>query len=144
MSALAISHAELRLGSSRRRRGLRVAIVLIAVVCLSLGDLYSTLTHVNTFGMVEANPVAAQLMAWGPDWTLVLFKLGTVGIAVGLLLRVRQHISSEVGAWILLLIMTALTVHWHRYNAAVTNEFVDIDLNELPDAMRALAAADKR
>jgi len=125
-----------------RRRAIRIGIVLTGVVMLSLGDLYSTLTHMNWLGMVEANPLAAHLMEWGSSWSLTLFKLGTVGVSVGLLLRMRRHVSSEVGAWVLLVIMTALTIHWNRYNAAMATELANMDTSELPRAMRALAAAE--
>lgn len=119
------------LDAPARRRSRRVFILLAAVALLGLGDLYSTLTHVNSIGMVEINPVAAYLINADSDAGLVLYKLGTIGIAVGLLMRTRHHRSAEAASWILILVMTALTFHWHNYNETVARELNGVDYRDV-------------
>ncbi len=145
MSQFALMPTDLVPDAGRqRRRTLRIGLILSAVICLSVGDLYSTLTHMNSLGMIEVNPIAAHLMYWGSDTAIVLFKLGTLGIAVGLLLHIRRHAASEAGAWVLLVIMTVLTLHWMRYNATLDATLSEAGMGEFPQAMKALAAADTR
>jgi len=123
---------------SARRRGRRVYILLAAVALLGLGDLYATLTHVNSIGMIEINPVANYLIMAESNAGLVLYKLGTIGIAVGLLLRTRSHRTAEAACWALFLVMTILTFHWHNYNETVARELAGVnyeDVSYIVDAM---------
>jgi len=131
--------AELTLEPVHRRRGRRVIILLAAVALIGLGDLYATLTHVNSIGMIELNPVAAYLIAADSDAGLVLYKLGTIGIAVGLVLRTRHHRSAEVASWAMILIMAALTFHWHNYNETVARELTGVCYQDLTYIVDSLA-----
>ena len=106
-----------------RGRGRRVLLLLAAVTLLGLGDLYATLLHLQSVGMAEMNPIAAHLMAAGSVPALVLFKLGCMALAVGLMWRVRRHIAAEMGTWLLFGVMALLTVHWYQYNALVKDAF---------------------
>lgn len=114
-----------------RSRERRVVILLAAVVLLGLGDLYATVTHVNSIGMVELNPIAAYIIRADSSAGLVLYKLGTIGIAVGLLLATRQHRSAELASWLLVLIMAALTVHWRNYNETVVREINGVSYHDV-------------
>jgi len=126
--------------ASSRRRGRRVLILLAAVSLLGVGDLYATLAHVNSIGMVELNPVAAYLINADSDAGLVLYKLGTIGIAVGLVVRSRHHRSAEAASWVMILIMAALTFHWHNYNETVARELTGVcyeDVTYIVDALNS-------
>lgn len=124
--------------ASSRRRGRRVLILLAAVSLLGVGDLYATLAHVNSIGMVELNPVAAYLIDADSDAGLVLYKLGTIGIAVGLVVRSRHHRSAEAASWIMILIMAALTFHWQNYNETVARELTGVSYQDVTYIVDAL------
>jgi hypothetical protein len=112
------------------RRGARVSILLAGVVLLSLGDLILTMWHLQSIGMVEANPVAAMILERaGSVWPLVLYKAATVAVCVGVLFRIRQRFQAEVGAWLCLLVLAVLSVHWHRYSNTIMQ----------PDVLGAIA-----
>jgi hypothetical protein len=106
-----------------RRRARRVVILLTTVFLLGLGDLYATITHATTVGMIEVNPIGAYLLNADSIPGLILFKLGTMGIGVGLLLRVRHKLQSELSSWLILAVMVALTLHWANYNEAVAKDY---------------------
>lgn len=124
-----------------RRRARRVAVLLVAAVLLSLGDLYITLSHVYHTGMIESNPMAAPIVYSGSVLSVVLFKLGTVGISAGLLLMMRRHVAAELGAWAIVAILTLLTLHWSNYNDMVADEFHQAHSQQLPGIMRTEALA---
>ncbi len=110
-----------------RRRPARVGILLVAVVLLSLGDLYMTLVHLRGVGMVEANPIAREVIDLNSPPALAAWKLATVVLAVGLLFVVRRTRSGEIGAWLAVGVLTWLTVRWTAYSeelAELHPEFV--------------------
>lgn len=123
---------------STRRRGRRVLILLAAIFLLGMGDLYATLTHVNSIGMVELNPVANYLIMSESNAGLILYKFGTVGIAIGLLLRTRFHRTAEAACWGLLLVMTMLTFHWFNYNEVVARELDGANYNDVTYVVDAM------
>lgn len=94
----------------------RVRILLAAVIAMSIVDLDMTLVYARNTGMVENNPIARQIMATGSVWLLIVWKFVTVAIAVGLLHRVRRHLSGELGAWLCMAVLCWLTQHWVKYN----------------------------
>lgn len=111
--------AEPRLNRVLGDRPRRVILLLWAIVVLSLADLFVTLTHLQSIGMVEANPVAAFLIrSTGSPWALILFKAGTVAVCVMLLYRVRNHRQGELAAWLALVILVGVSVMWHYYSEA--------------------------
>jgi hypothetical protein len=110
-------------------------VLLLGIFVLSMGDLYATIIHMHFIGLVETNPFAEHLVRSRSVPGLVLYKLGTVGIAFGLLLRLRRERSGELAAWCLLTIMFALTIHWHNYNAAMTTQLTDLDYSGMADAI---------
>jgi hypothetical protein len=97
-------------------RGRRVAILLMAVAVLSVGDLYMTMVHLMTYGMLEGNPIARQIIAHGSPAGLVVWKLVTVGLAVGILYWARRRWTAEVGAVFCCVVMAWLTARWAIYN----------------------------
>src|SRR5258706_12723174 len=100
MQRAGTSHFRTRLGAllGARGRGPRVVALLTAVAILSLADLYMTLTHVMSFGMLEQNPVARMIMACGSPMALVAWKLVTVGFAIGVMYWLRRRPAAELGA----------------------------------------------
>lgn len=99
-----------------RFRGRRVAVLLMAVAVLSLADLYMTLVHLLSFGMLEANPIARLVMAHGSPAALIIWKLVTVGFALGVLYWARKRGTAEVAAVFACLVMGWLTLRWATYN----------------------------
>jgi hypothetical protein len=107
------------LGAACRRRPARVIILLVAVIALSLGDLYMTLFHLQSVGMVEANPLAREVIDLKSPPMLAAWKLATVAVTVSLLLLVRRTRSGEVGAWLCVAVLTWLTLRWIDYSEAL-------------------------
>ncbi|MDX9910631.1 MAG: DUF5658 family protein [Phycisphaerales bacterium] len=113
-------------GGWERSRPRRVLVLLLGVVLLSLGDLALTLTHAASVGIAEMNPLARTIMAHHSPLGIVLWKVASVSLCVLLLLRVRRSWIGELGAWIGLSIMVALTIHWARYNDAMLSYMPDL------------------
>jgi hypothetical protein len=90
-------------------------LLLCIVVALSLADLYMTLEMLTGVGFAEENPVARAIIALGSPALLAAWKLGTVGFAVWLFIKLRRHAAAEVGCWAGLLIMAGVMFHWHLY-----------------------------
>jgi uncharacterized membrane protein len=109
-------------------RSRRVVVLLAGVVILSLADLVITLEHLRSFGMFEANPIAAYIVrATGSPWALASFKVVTVATCVALLFRARRHGAGEAAAWCALAIMTALSFWWSSYASALESP-IDLHL----------------
>jgi hypothetical protein len=102
-----------------RARGRRVLILLVAIVLMSIGDLYMTLTHLTHTGMLEANPIARQIMAYNSPALLSAWKLASVGLAVSILYWVRHRGKTEIATWFCFLVLTWLTCRWFVYNDQV-------------------------
>ena len=100
------------LGLSRETR---VLSLLLAIAVMSLADLGMTLTHLTTIGMLEANPIARWIMEMQSPTLLVLWKLGTLGIASAILLKARRLTCGEVAAWICAAVLLWLMVRWSIY-----------------------------
>lgn len=100
-------------------RPCRVVALIFTIVLLSLADLYITLLYLHSGGMGEANPVARWIMGHGSPGLLILWKLGTVATAVTLFYLTRRTRAAEVGAWFCVVLLTWLTIRWHRYSEEV-------------------------
>lgn len=99
------------------RRCQRVLLLLAGIVILSLADLVITLEHLQTIGMVEANPIAAWVIrSTHSAWILGVYKVITVGICVALLYRARRYRVGELAAWCAVAILAGLSVMWHSYS----------------------------
>lgn len=106
--------------TAEHRRGRRVAFLLAMVVVLSLGDLAATTTHLQTIGMIEANPIAAFIIeTTGSTWSLAAFKALSVTVCVMLLYRVRRRVQGEVAAWFSLCVLIALALYWGVYTEQI-------------------------
>jgi Domain of unknown function (DUF5658) len=109
----------------------------MGVAMMSVGDLYATMTHISSVGMFEANPIARHVMAGG-SLGLILFKVGSVGLAIGLMLKVRHKLSGELGSWVLLAMMTALTIFWYYYNGYVAHELTNVSYDDARKVMNMI------
>lgn len=132
---------DIAVGRDERRRAVRVVTLCIAVFLLGLGDLYNTIVHMNNFGMVELNPLARHMVEAKAELPLILFKLGSLGIAIGLFLRVRYHRSAEYGAWVMAAVMVALTWHWHMYNDVMQVTLASMEADDVTRYIGAFADA---
>ncbi len=104
-----IAHAE-------RRRSARVLTLVAAIALMSVGDLYMTMVHLRGAGMVEMNPFARLVIQYQAPWVLIAWKLGTSGLAAGILAACRKKRVAELAAIACCVVMTALTVQWIRYS----------------------------
>ena len=112
----------------RRDRSRRVVLLIVGIVVLSIGDLGLTLLHLKSSGMMEANPVAAWIIAHtGSGVLLTAYKAATVAICAGLLFRLRRHAEGEIGAWFALLILAAVSFQWYQYTHEI-DAVMDIEL----------------
>jgi len=102
-------------------RAQRVTILLIATFLMCMADLALTLTFVTSIGMVEANPLARSVMEHGSPLLIVLWKLATVVLGLGILFWARRNKGAEVGTWVCFAAMAALSIHWLSYTGAVSS-----------------------
>jgi hypothetical protein len=117
-SATTAAHA----GGDGDSRARRVLLLLGGVVLLSLADLWLTLLHLSTIGMMEANPIAAWLIrSTESALALSLYKGVTVGVCVALLFRLRRRPQAEWGAWCAVAIMIGLSLMWQCYRAELAD-----------------------
>ena len=103
----------------------RVTILLIATAVMCLGDLALTLTYITSMGMVETNPIARAVMASNSPSFVVLWKLATMVLGLGILFWARRTKGAEVAAWLCYLIMCGLCVHWSGFAEAVSDSPLD-------------------
>jgi hypothetical protein len=103
-----------------RSRSQRVAILLFATVLMGLADLSMTLTFVTTVGMVEANPIARLVMQLNHPGAVVLWKLATMLLGIGVLYWARRHRGAEIGTWVCFVAMAALSFHWLTFAGQVS------------------------
>jgi hypothetical protein len=106
---------------SAEGRARRVTILLVATALMCLGDLALTLTYVTSMGMVENNPIARAVMEHNSPGFVVVWKLATMAIGLGILFWARRTKGAEVATWLCFLIMCALCVHWLGFAMAVSN-----------------------
>ena len=80
-----------------------------------------TITHLQSIGMAEANPLAAFLVrSTGSVLALAVFKGITVAVCIMLLYRARRHVQGEIASWVALGILVGVSVLWHLYTEAST------------------------
>ncbi len=96
-------------------RSRRVTLLVLATATLGLLDLAFTLTYMQTIGMVELNPLARFMIGIGGAGQLVRFKLFTIVLSGGLLFLIRRKRGAEWCAWISLVTLILLSLHWVRY-----------------------------
>lgn len=98
----------------------RIVAFLTAIAILSLADLYMTLTHLLSFGLLEQNPLARFIITHGSPAALVAWKCITVGFAITVMYRLRRRPSAEIGALFCVAVLTWLTFRWSSYNDQVS------------------------
>ena len=101
-------------------RPARVTLLALAMILMGLADLQLTLTYMRSIGMIELNPIAREMIEIGGARQLIVFKLFTIAASAGLLYLVRRHRLAETCAWASCAALLALTMHWVRYNEAIT------------------------
>lgn len=106
---------------TRRWRAWRVNLLLVASLILALGDLWMTLSFATNMGMLEANPIARLVMVTGSTPGIVVWKLATTLLGLGILFRLRHTRHAEIGAWIVFAALTALSIHWLNYTTLVAS-----------------------
>ena len=131
---------ELNRAEAGRMRARRVVLLLAALIVLGLGDLYATVTHATSIGMRELNPVGAYLIAAHSVFGLVLYKLGTMGLTTGLLMKVRHHALAELSSWLLVCVMVGLTIHWSNYNHQLSEKLTNTSYDEAAAELQLTAA----
>lgn len=142
MSSLSVSAKPLNLplSPSDRARARRVTLLMAVLVVLGIGDLVLTITHAFSIGMDEVNPLGAYLIRSQSILGLTLFKLGSIGVTVGLLLKVRHRRFAEAASWMLAAVMVSLTFHWHQYNLDLTHELAASNYSQVAQEMRLVVA----
>lgn len=98
----------------------RVLAMLVAILILSMADLYMTLVHLTHFGMLEANPLARGMIAHGSPAVLAVWKAASAGLALGILFFTRRRVAAEIGAAVCTLVLAWLTFQWISYNNQVS------------------------
>ena len=111
--------AEARAEASADARARRVVLLCVAIVLMAWSDLSQTLSYVRNVGMIELNPLARAVMSQGGAPGLMIFKLLSVTLCVGILLSLRRRVQAELCAWVCVAGLLVLTGHWLHYNANV-------------------------
>jgi uncharacterized BrkB/YihY/UPF0761 family membrane protein len=111
----------LREASRPELRSLRVTILLLATCLMCLADLALTLTFVTTTGMLEANPLARSVMEHNSPGLVVVWKLATMVLGLGILYWIRRNKWAEVGSWVCFAVMAALSIHWFTYTGVMAS-----------------------
>ncbi|QNN24009.1 hypothetical protein HED60_17600 [Planctomycetales bacterium ZRK34] len=125
---------------AERARSRRVMLLMAVLVVLGIGDLALTITHAFSIGMNEVNPVGSYLIRNNSVLGLTLFKLGSIGITVGLLLKVRHQRFAEAASWMLAAVMVTLTFHWYQYNLDLAHELASNNYAQVSQVMRVVVA----
>lgn len=101
-------------------RSRRVPHLLGLVLALSLVDLALTIGHMQTIGMVEANPLIHLLLhVWNSGWMVAIFKVATLVLGLGTLFALRHHRQAEIAAWFIALILAGVCIMWLQYMVAM-------------------------
>jgi len=96
---------------------------------------------------VAAGGVFDTLVDFGTDFAfnaslfrlaeLVAYKVITVSIALAALMKMRRRRAGEATAWLLAVVMIALTLHWYQYNLELAGT---VDYGALASQIRLAAA----
>ncbi|PHQ80515.1 MAG: hypothetical protein COB69_05850 [Phycisphaera sp.] len=103
-----------------RDRPFRVVLLLSIAWVLGITDLAMTLTYLMNIGMFEGNPMARWVIATGSPYFLAGFKLATMVLSSSILFWQRRRWQGEVGAWIAVIVLGRLTLHWFDYIAGTS------------------------
>ena len=104
-------------------RSRRVLLTLAAVWVVAIFDLGYTLAESGTPDFIEANPLAAKLLA-GPTHVIVAYKFSLLGLGTVILLALRRHAVAELGCWFLFVLKLYVALHWYSYFDCVLHGYV--------------------
>lgn len=96
-------------------RSTRVLLLTLALIAMSVLDLYITLLYLQSVGLAEENPFARIVMSHGSAGMLAGWKMMTVLPAVMVLLLYRKRFSAELLAWVACAILLGVTLRWVAY-----------------------------
>ena len=100
----------------QKARQRRMLLLLAGIVVLSGADLAVALQYLRGPGLLEANPIAALVIAAsGSAAVLAAYKAVTVGTCVSLLFVLRRRVEAEVAAWIAVGALGLMSLHWLGY-----------------------------
>lgn len=99
-----------------RRRPTRVAVLTVAIVLMSLGDLQITMTYLRSGGMGEENPIARMVMSHGSSALLVGWKCASIAFAVLIFYKYRTRRSTEIACWLCCCVLCWLLLRWINYS----------------------------
>lgn len=102
-----------------QRRTIRILSLLIAILIFNIGDLVMTLAYKESGMMIENNVVAAGIVHNDSVAALILFKSSLIFIGFAILWTCRKQTSSEIGCWLMLAVLTLLTLKWSEYIDAI-------------------------
>lgn len=102
------------------KRSNRVITLVGVVVILSVADLYMTMMHLATIGMLEGNPLARWIMRNLDPVALVLWKSVTLLVAGAILVKIRHTRHGEFAAWICTAILVWLMFRWYGYSSSLS------------------------
>lgn len=105
-------------------RSRRVLLTLAAVWVVAIFDLGYTLAESGTPDFVEANPLAAKLLAM-PTNVIVAYKFGLLGLGTAILLALRRHAVAELGCWFLFVLKLYLALRWYSYFDCILHGYVN-------------------
>lgn len=124
----------------------RVALLLMAVILISIADLVMTLTYAMSVGMMEVNPIAHAIMTSGSPLLVVLWKTATAGLGISILYRTRSTRFSEGATWICFLGMVMLLAHWISFNNQIVHcadEVSALGGSDVPNWVRMSSTDDR-
>lgn len=98
-----------------RRRGMRVTCLTVAVILMSLADLWITLVYLRSVGMGEGNPIARWVMQHWSEAGLIAWKCASVALAALVFMRYRQRRLTEVASWFCCGVLVWLLIKWMGY-----------------------------
>lgn len=119
-----------------RQRPFRVSCLIVAVILLSLADLYITITYLRTVGMGEGNPIARYVIQHGSESLLIVWKCASVALASLVFFIHRDRKVVEVAAWFAFGVLLWLLIQWIAYSDEAWR--LTPALHTLPDSESAM------
>jgi hypothetical protein len=105
-------------------RSRRVLLTLAAVWVVAIFDLGYTLAETGTGDFIEANPLAAKLLAM-PTNVIIAYKFGLLGLGTAILMALRRHAVAELGCWFLFVLKLYVALRWYSYFDCVLHGYVN-------------------
>lgn len=100
-------------------REFRVCVLLFTVALLSAADLWMTLLHMRSGGMMEANVLVRNLARLGSPALIAWWKLASVTPFLLLIFITRRRPGAELTAAAACVLLAYVTWHWAGYSDAL-------------------------